>query len=122
MLARSSSSSRSCLQAPCSSGSPLIWSFCPSTANSGFHFLLLQVVRLGVMAWDDALKRQQEMVAARIALRAASGDSGPDTLLLVQHPPTYTSGRSRVIQDHERARLSDLGAAVFQVPKGNARH
>jgi lipoyl(octanoyl) transferase len=48
----------------------------------------LNVIDLGRMAYDRALKRQEELVAKR------KNGEAPDTLLLVEHEPVYTLGRS----------------------------
>jgi lipoate-protein ligase B len=48
----------------------------------------LDIVDLGKMAYDCALKRQEELVAKR------KNGEAPDTLLLVEHEPVYTLGRS----------------------------
>ncbi|MFZ1925883.1 MAG: lipoyl(octanoyl) transferase LipB [Solirubrobacteraceae bacterium] len=47
----------------------------------------VQVRRLGVVAYRDALAIQAEIQAQRQA------DERPDTLLLLEHPPVYTRGR-----------------------------
>ncbi len=47
----------------------------------------VQVRRLGVVAYRDALAIQAEIQAQRQA------DEQPDTLLLLEHPPVYTRGR-----------------------------
>ncbi|MCB0948218.1 MAG: lipoyl(octanoyl) transferase LipB [Mycobacterium sp.] len=53
----------------------------------------VQVRRLGVMDYQGAWDLQRELANARAA-------GGPDTLLLLQHPPVYTAGRRTL--DHER--------------------
>jgi lipoyl(octanoyl) transferase len=47
----------------------------------------LQVCRLGMLAYRDALAIQADVQERRQA------DEAPDTLLLLQHPPVYTRGR-----------------------------
>ncbi len=47
----------------------------------------VQVRRLGVVVYRDALAIQAEIQAQRQA------DEQPDTLLLLEHPPVYTRGR-----------------------------
>jgi lipoyl(octanoyl) transferase len=47
----------------------------------------IQVRRLGVVAYHDALAIQADVQAHRQA------DEQPDTLLLLEHPPVYTRGR-----------------------------
>ena len=50
----------------------------------------LRVEWLGRMAYAPALARQEALVAAKIADR----DRVPDTLLLLEHEPVYTIGRT----------------------------
>ncbi|WP_159233142.1 lipoyl(octanoyl) transferase LipB [Mycolicibacterium vanbaalenii] len=53
----------------------------------------VQVLRLGTLDYRSAWDRQRELAEARAA-------GGPDTLLLLQHPPVYTAGRRTLA--HER--------------------
>lgn len=53
----------------------------------------LEVRRLGVVDYVQAWELQREVHEARIA-------GGPDTLLLLEHPPTYTAGKRT--EPHER--------------------
>lgn len=53
----------------------------------------LEVRRLGVVDYRDAWALQRELAEARIA-------GGPDTLLLLEHPSTYTAGKRT--EPHER--------------------
>lgn len=47
----------------------------------------LQVIRAGVVPYEQAWEMQREVHARRVA-----GD-GPDTLLLLEHPSVYTAGK-----------------------------
>ncbi|WP_163506824.1 lipoyl(octanoyl) transferase LipB [Fodinicola acaciae] len=47
----------------------------------------LTVVRAGTVEYVQAWERQKQLHAARVA-----GD-GPDTVLLLEHPPVYTAGK-----------------------------
>jgi lipoyl(octanoyl) transferase len=47
----------------------------------------LQIVRAGLVPYEEAWAQQRELHAARVA------DEGPDTLLLLEHPPVFTRGR-----------------------------
>ena len=51
------------------------------------------VRRLGTIDYLDAWQLQRELVDARVA-------GGPDTLLLLEHPPVYTAGKRT--EPHER--------------------
>ncbi len=53
----------------------------------------IQIIDWGVLDYDRALVRQQQMVADRI-----KGNS-PDRLILVEHPPVVTIGRSGGLND-----------------------
>ena len=46
----------------------------------------LEVRRLGVVDYSEAWALQRELHQARV-------DGGPDTLLLLEHPPTFTAGK-----------------------------
>ncbi|HNM86703.1 MAG: lipoyl(octanoyl) transferase LipB [Mycobacterium sp.] len=53
----------------------------------------IDVQRLGLVDYRAAWDRQRELAEARLA-------GGPDTLLLLEHPPVYTAGRRT--EAHER--------------------
>ncbi|MCV7423725.1 lipoyl(octanoyl) transferase LipB [Mycobacterium yunnanensis] len=59
----------------------------------------VEVRRLGSVDYLDAWQMQREVAEARIA-------GGPDTLLLLEHPPVYTAGRRT--EPHERPVYSDV--------------
>ncbi|MBK8988639.1 MAG: lipoyl(octanoyl) transferase LipB [Chloroflexi bacterium] len=70
---------------------------------------------LGQMAYDAAWERQKEMVAVR-----GETPDLPDELLLLEHPPTYTLGRSGKL-DHlllDEAALDAQGFTVRWVDRG----
>jgi lipoyl(octanoyl) transferase len=46
----------------------------------------LRIVRAGLVPYEEAWALQRELHAARVA------GEGPDTLLLLEHPPVYTAG------------------------------
>jgi lipoyl(octanoyl) transferase len=77
---------------------------------------LLEVRRLGLIGYDDALNLQRELVEERRA------DRIPDLLLLLQHRPVITLGvrseiaRANVVATDER--LADLGIAVHETGRG----
>ena len=74
----------------------------------------LDVRRLGVVPYLAAWELQRELATQRAA------DEIPDTLLLLEHPPTYTIGRSGG-HDHllvDRAEIEARGGAVIEVDRG----
>ncbi|MBJ7453786.1 MAG: lipoyl(octanoyl) transferase LipB, partial [Blastococcus sp.] len=67
----------------------------------------LQVVRAGVVPYEQAWEMQREVHARRVA------GEGPDTLLLLEHPSVYTAGKRT--EAHERP--AD-GTPVVDVDRG----
>ena len=67
----------------------------------------LQVVRAGTVPYEEAWAMQRELHAARVA------GEGPDTLLLLEHPPVYTAGKRTL--PHERP---FDGTPVIDVDRG----
>jgi lipoyl(octanoyl) transferase len=59
----------------------------------------IDVQRLGSVDYLEAWQLQRELADARVA-------GGRDTLLLLEHPPTYTAGRRT--EPHERPVLSNV--------------
>jgi lipoyl(octanoyl) transferase len=76
----------------------------------------LEIRRLGVVPYGDALQLQRSLVEERRAERV------PDLLLLLQHPPVITlgvkgdGGRSNVVVAD--ARLAELGIEVSETGRG----
>jgi len=76
----------------------------------------IEVRRLGVVPYGDALSMQRALVEERKAGRV------PDLLLLLQHPPVLTvgvrgdGGRSNILAAPER--LAELGIEVFETGRG----
>jgi lipoyl(octanoyl) transferase len=75
----------------------------------------LDVRRLGVIPYADALEMQRALVEDRKAERI------PDTLLLLQHPHVVTigvkkDGRRHIVATPER--LAELGVDVFETGRG----
>ena len=56
----------------------------------------IDVRRLGTIDYSSAWQLQRELADARVA-------GGPDTLLLLEHPPVYTAGR-RTLPEERPAR------------------
>jgi lipoyl(octanoyl) transferase len=75
----------------------------------------LLVTRLGTLAYADALALQRAVARARIA-----GHIADDVLLLVEHPPVFTLGRSTKASslplDVEALRAR--GAEVYEIERG----
>ncbi|MDQ4122722.1 MAG: lipoyl(octanoyl) transferase LipB [Acidobacteriota bacterium] len=75
---------------------------------------LLQVRRLGRIEYADALRLQKEFEQAVLERRQ------PDTLLLLEHPHTYTLGRrgnsNGILATPEL--LESLGVSVFETNRG----
>jgi lipoyl(octanoyl) transferase len=67
----------------------------------------LQVIRAGTVPYEEAWARQRELHAARVE------GTGPDTLLLLEHPSVYTAGRRT--EPHERP---FDGTPVIDVDRG----
>ncbi|MCW2676681.1 MAG: lipoate-protein ligase [Modestobacter sp.] len=67
----------------------------------------LAVVRAGLVPYEQAWAQQREVHDQRVA------GTGPDTLLLLEHPPVYTAGRRT--EPHERP--AD-GTPVIDVDRG----
>jgi lipoyl(octanoyl) transferase len=96
-----------------SSDAPLPSSLTPDEAQPG---RLIDVRRLGVVTYAEALALQGDLVDAR-----RMGAIG-DTLLLLEHPPVITLGaRNRVGPDHvlaSREELQVLGIEVAEAGRG----
>jgi lipoyl(octanoyl) transferase len=67
----------------------------------------LEVIRAGLVPYDEAWARQRQLHEARVA------GTGPDTLLLLEHPAVYTAGKRTEPQD----RPFD-GTPVIDVDRG----
>jgi lipoic acid synthetase len=90
--------------------------------NNGYFDRRLEVLDWGLLTYGEAFQRQLELVDARIA-----GDA-PDRLVLVEHPPVVTIGRSgeaedlRITEDALRAKGIELcrvdrgGRATYHGP------
>ncbi len=75
----------------------------------------LAVVGLGRMAYDRALDLQRQLADERIA-----GKIERDVLLLVEHPPVITLGRSFQVDSlpTSRAALEARGIDLFEIERG----
>lgn len=73
----------------------------------------LETSWLGTVAYDTALERQLVAVEARRA-------GGPDRLLLLEHPPVITLGRSAKPENllAPRDRLAARGVVVHEIARG----
>jgi lipoyl synthase len=74
----------------------------------------IQIIDWGVLDYAEALVRQRQMAAERIEGRS------PDRLLLVEHPPVVTIGRSGNMNDLQvpQAVLEEKGVAIERVERG----
>jgi lipoate-protein ligase B len=70
-----------------------------------------RLVELGVIPYDEAWQLQKRLVAQRRA-----GEI-PDTLVLLEHPPTYTIGRSGSAA-HVLVDPKSRGIELFEVDRG----
>lgn len=74
----------------------------------------MEVRRLGLVPYREAWQLQRDLAVARLR------DEVPDTLLLLEHPHTYTIGRSGT-RDHvylSDARLAERGITCLEVDRG----
>jgi lipoyl(octanoyl) transferase len=67
----------------------------------------VEIVRAGLVGYEDAWQRQRDLHAARVA------DEVPDTVLLLEHPPVFTAGK-RTLPDERPAD----GTPVVEVDRG----
>jgi lipoic acid synthetase len=74
----------------------------------------IQIIEWGMLDYATALDRQRQMVKDRIK------DRSPDRLLLVEHPPVVTIGRSGSLNDLHvsKAALEKRGVGLQQVERG----
>ncbi|KAJ0084807.1 hypothetical protein Patl1_29862 [Pistacia atlantica] len=74
----------------------------------------LEVWKLGTVSYLDALKLQEKLMSDRKINKI------PDTLLCLQHPPTYTLGKRRT--DHNllipESELKQIGAKLHYTQRG----
>ena len=75
---------------------------------------MIEIIDLGLMEYDEVLKRQKEYVSARIA------NDIPDQLILVEHPCVVTLGKSSgsgdlILSEKE---IHDRGGTVQRVERG----
>ena len=74
----------------------------------------LRVLELGRVPYGEALARQQALIEERRSGR------GGDVLLLLEHPPVVTLGRSAKPENLRwpRERFAEEGVELFEVPRG----
>lgn len=94
----------------------VVSAFSTATANSAAATDRsdLLIARLGTVPYDAAWDLQKRLTQARWH------DVIPDTLLLLQHPHTYTLGRRGKMENIllDQAELDRRGIAVYQVDRG----
>jgi lipoate-protein ligase B len=74
----------------------------------------LEVLDWGLLEYGEAFLRQKELVERRVA------GISPDCLVLVEHPPVVTIGRSGSLEDLRisKGALSRKGIALYHVDRG----
>jgi lipoic acid synthetase len=74
----------------------------------------IQIIEWGMLEYAEALRRQRQMVDERIQNRS------PDRLVLVEHPPVVTIGRSGNLNDLQvsRTALAERGVSLYEVERG----
>ncbi|MGD8298326.1 MAG: lipoyl synthase [Desulfobacterales bacterium] len=74
----------------------------------------IQIIDWGVLDYEKAFARQQEMVDQRIK------GCSPDRLVLVEHPPVVTIGRSGGLEDLHLSKkaLDQKGVSLHKVDRG----
>jgi len=83
-----------------------------TTADSGF-----QVKDLGRMSYVDALKVQEDHFQAMLDAKRTGGILPDSTLLLVEHTPVYTLGKSGNLNNLRR-KPEDVGAEFYKTTRG----
>ena len=79
---------------------------------------VVNVLNLGRQKYKSALSVQNHLVA-RVQSNVRSGLDSGNTLILVEHPPVYTTGiRSRGYLQEEEDRLVRLGAEFIRTNRG----
>jgi len=78
----------------------------------------ISVLRLGRLDYTKALAVQEKLVR-RIKESVNEGKCGENTLILVEHPPVYTTGmRTQGYSEEEELRLRNLGADFVRTKRG----
>lgn len=78
----------------------------------------VSVLKLGRMSYCKALKVQERLVARTKACQSSSSPTA-GSLVLVEHPPVYTTGlRSKVYSRADEERLLALGADFVRTNRG----
>ena len=82
--------------------------------NQGYALNHLEVLDWGLLEYGEALLRQKAFVEERIA------GFSPDCLVLVEHSPVVTIGRSGSLEDLHVSKeaLSQQGVALYHVERG----
>ena len=82
--------------------------------GQGYGLKHLEVLDWGLLEYGEALVRQKALVEKRIA------GSSPDCLVLVEHPPVVTIGRSGSLGDLHVSKdtLGQKGVALYHVDRG----
>lgn len=77
--------------------------------------LLCRIINLGIQDYWEVYQYQKELVQAK-----AGGKHGHDTLILVEHPPVFTIGKtgSRENLHIPPEQLEERGIAVYEIDRG----
>jgi len=75
---------------------------------------LCRLFRIGLVPYGEALRLQEQV------LNSVAEGTAPEALLLLEHPPVYTLGRSSSAEEHLLVSEQDLAsrAQVFRVGRG----
>ncbi|MGH7858377.1 MAG: lipoyl protein ligase domain-containing protein, partial [Candidatus Binatia bacterium] len=82
----------------------------PATSTAAGPRRLLEVVELGRLDYESALRRQESEVEA-------VREGATEKLLLVEHPPVYTIGRGGD-ETHLRGAPERLGVPLYRIGRG----
>ncbi len=76
--------------------------------------MLCTVYHLGLIAYSDAYHLQRQLLCQRV------NNEITDTLLLLEHPPTITIGKSGKLENvlASQAQLAEAGVSLFFVDRG----
>jgi len=79
----------------------------------------MECINWGIVEYADAWNRQAELFNARLEAKKTQNDL-PDLVVLCEHPPVYTLGKSGVIENllASNQMLIDRGVSFFKTDRG----